>query len=218
MTFPTPRTPEFSWKTAPFSDNNHLAALPAGILAGDLMVVVVMAQSGAVSMTPPSGWTKVAGFGDDTDGVWWKVAVGGEVSATWVAADMGTSWHLAMAFKDAVAVELTAVEASSSSTVNCPSITPSWGLADNVFCAINFWSDTSDTPSSYPTNYDLMRLNEALSTTGFRCAARALAAASEDPPAQSSTGSMLTIKGLTLAIKPGTATAAGVSRGSYLMG
>jgi len=222
MTFPTPRTPEFS-RTTSGATVNRVVDLPAGIQAGDLMVVFIAGAPVSGAITPPSGWVLLAGsWGNGTagDGVYWKVAIGGETSATFVTSGAsGSSFHCAMAFKDAIAAEYTFVDLDGSSSMNCPAITPSWGLADNLFCAINFWNDSGgDKPTAYPASYTLMQAAET-DIAGFRVSARQSAAATEDPAAQTTSGAMSLADGVTLAIRPTVAVAAqSVSRGSYMMG
>jgi hypothetical protein len=217
MTFPTPRTPEYSATT---SGSSRVVDLPAGIVAGDLMVVVIAGPSGEV-VTPPSGWALLAGGwgnGTDGDGIYWKIAVGGETSATWTISSSATSRHVGMAFQNALSAEYTFLNQDGGSTPNCPSITASWGLADNMFVALNYWSDASDTPTSYPASYSLIQ-NVFGTTTGFRVSARALAAATEDPGVQTGSGVMAGLRSVTFAIRPTVASAAqSVSRGSYMMG
>jgi len=201
--FPTPRTPAFSSSGVV---TNRVVTLPAGIAAGDLMVVLLQGVVIAGTTTPPAGWALVSGgWGSGSpDGVWWKIAVGGETTATFTsAAANGSTAHCAMAFQGAQGPpEYAYVDLDGTSSMNCPSITASWGSANNLFCAVNYWSDTSDYPTSYPASYTLMQATESPATVGYRTSARQLAAATDNPGSQTTSGNLTTAKGLTFAIRP----------------
>jgi len=221
MTFPTPRTPEFSSSS---STVNRVVTLPAGIQAGDMMIAIISGSSGMGSITPPAGWVLLSGgWGNGTsgDGIYWKIAVGGETSATFVtASSTGTTIHCGLAFSGAKGIpEYTFADhgiPSGGSTMDCPSITASWGSDDNLFCAINYWNDASDSPTSYPASYSLMQATVAPGGAGYRTSARQLAAASDNPAAQTTSGTMSVTRSMTFAIEPANAVA--VARGSYMMG
>jgi hypothetical protein len=192
MTFPTPRATEVSSSGAV---TNRIVDLPAGIVAGDLMVVIFEGSAGAGPVTPPAGWAFLAGGwgAGSPDGIWWKIAIGGETSATFVTTSpSGASVHCALAFQGAVGPpEYTFADMSGGSVMNCPAITPSWGLADTLFCAINYWSDPSDYPTAYPASYTLMQYDSSPSTVGFRTSARQLAATTDNPASQTASGNMI---------------------------
>ena len=221
MTFPTPRTP-VGGSIAAGGTVNRVVSLPAGIVAGDLMVVACVALIAAGAITPPAGWTLISGsWGTGTDGrgIYWKIAVGGETSATWIAANTSGSMHAAaMAFSGASgSPEYTFSDRDGSSTMDSPSITASWGLADNLFCAIHYFSDPSDFPVAYPTSYTLMQGGYSTGTTGFRVSARELASATDNPASVSAGGTLTEGKAATLVIRPLVASTA-VARGGYMMG
>jgi len=224
MTFPTPRTPIASSAVA--TTTARVVDLPAGIQAGDLLVVVALAFSTAGDITPPAGWALMPGDwgdgisgGSSAAGIYWKIAVGGETSATWVAQNTsGSMYYAAMAFRDASSFEYTFSSRDGLTTMDSPSITPSWGLADNLFCAVHLWSSVGDAPSGYPSGYSLMQAYSGSGTTGVRASGRQSAAATEDPPSVSSTSGAFSLgRAATLAIRPLIAAQA-VARGGYMMG
>jgi hypothetical protein len=191
------------------------------------MLILLRGTTGIGAITPPSGWTLMSGSfgnGTDGDGVYWKTAVGGEVSATFTYAVGGSrlTWAEAMAFNGASAVDPYAyVSQTSVAQIDCPSITASWGSDDNLFLAIGYWSDVAngDAPTNYPTNYNLMRSTQAgAEFVGYTTSARQLAAATDNPSNMIASGNIDTAIGLTFVLRPGTTSMVAVARGASIMG
>lgn len=206
--FPTPRTPLVG-VVAGTGNLNRTIPLPAGIVAGDLMVVFCNAQADAGAIAPPVGWALISGgfgTGSDGDGVYWKIAVGGETSAIWTVADSNFDavYYASLAFNGAQSPpEYTHASMDGASSMNSPAITPSWGLANNLFCAIHYFSDAAgDEPVGYPTSYSLMQGYFSSGTTGWRVSARQLAAATDNPASVSTGGALNIGDAMTLAVRP----------------
>lgn len=141
----------------------HTVSLPSGIVDGSL-VVVFFAHDGASSntITWPDGWTPLirddtesaacgfevaARFCDGTEGS--TISVGTSSSELSVHRAVRISGHHATHFPEVAIVD------GSSTTPDPPSLSPSWGSAEESLLYAVFANDNGNrTLSSAPTNYD----------------------------------------------------------------
>lgn len=181
--------------TNTYSDNSGLGShpinLPAGIAAGDLLLLFVIIN-GAPTVTDPSGYTPLVSTQvGDTQRVYAKIATGSE-GPTETLAITGSQRVNAVSYRitgnrngvTSSEISVSAVSAANTATPDPPSLTPSWGSAENLWIGVTLSQDGGYTFSSYPTNYDLGQLNVQSSTgngNGVSVAARLLTASSEDP-------------------------------------
>lgn len=189
MAFPT-IVGTATWQ-AGTSTTAHSAVMPAGIQAGDLIVVVWMRGSLNNAGTLDGKWTNSGMSGIGLPGVMtgrmaYAIADGSESSATLAFTTVSggaRGCSVTIVFRNwgrLPEVNSVCTQVTAASTVDVPSLTPSWGSADNtwVVCAIE--NGAGITKSSVPTNYadavDSTDQNNIVSI-----ARRNLTASSEDP-------------------------------------
>lgn len=194
MGFPQVAATNTSSETA--NATTHTVNLPAGIAAGDLLLVV-FGVDGAPAVTFPGGWTKVGlGAGTSTNLFFGhKIADGGEgasISVTTDASERSAHQSYRINHWHGVTVPVFgALEANGTDTAaDPPSVNPStWGT-ENTLWIITVVSDADTTFSADPANYTNPLENDSGSTTAgvkVRTLRRELAAASEDPDAFTNT-------------------------------
>lgn len=170
---------------------NHTVNLPTGIASGHLLLIF-MGMDGNTSITWPAGWSILAtdtnAGGDGTLSVAYRIADGSEgssISVTTAASEAGsyicwrvTGWH------GTTPPEAGTPATGTSTTPDPPSVTASWGSADNLFIAVTVWGSSSTNISGYPTNYSVSQMTDGASNSNIGAialAGRELAAASDDP-------------------------------------
>lgn len=212
--------------TNTYSDNtgsvsSHPVNLPSGITAGDLLLLFVAINSNP-TVTDPSTWTPlVSAVNSDTFRIYAKIASGSEGSTVTVGLNSNqrvaaVAYRITGARNGVTSSEIAVSSAvtGSSATPDPPSLTPSWGSAENLWIAVTFASDSSFTFSSYPTNYSLGQNNvqpgAAGNSSAVSVAARLLTGTSEDPGVFT-TVTARTRSTYTLAVRPA---AAGSSSGA----
>jgi hypothetical protein len=141
--------------TAPVSQSY---SLPAGIVAGDLLIALVHTQSGnAHTVTTPAGWTLL----NDTVGgthhtcAYYKIAAGGETSFTIVTSHAGGSFRIVFSYRitghDPATAPLVGGAQSTSTSANPPPVNAAaWGAVNKLWIA---WAasghDVTGTPSGF---------------------------------------------------------------------
>lgn len=159
----------------------HPIVLPSGIVAGDLIFIVLGLAAAGIVLSPPAGFTLLDGT--SSFGAFYKVAVGGEggttVNATSASAQRA-QWTAYRISGYGGSISRGTIVTGSTANPNPPAVTPSWGAsAATLFIA----ADTifsSKTISTAPANYsNLLTATSSGAATGT--AQRALTAASEDP-------------------------------------
>lgn len=173
--------------------SNHAVTLPSGIVSGNLLLVFFACNTGA-TLTDPSGWTVlVSKTNTDLFRVYAKIASGSEGSSVTVALSSnqraGATAYRITGNRNGVSTSEIAVSTAvdeTTTTPNPPSLTPSWGAAENIWITASFVMDTNYTGTpTYPTNYSLGQLEGKGGTagngSGVCTAARLLNAATEDP-------------------------------------
>lgn len=195
MTFPSIAAINHQGDTGS-ANTSRSVLLPSGIVAGNLLIVVMCTFSASVTITVPSGWTALdnTGVANNSVAVIWKIASGSEGSS--VAVTFSASTRVA-----AVSYRITGYDAAiapvyatttgsftsmANSTADPPSNSP--GVTrDTLWLAIGFnviqTSQTISALASYPTNYSLNQVNSlgGVFQYGIAAAARQLNAASENP-------------------------------------
>jgi len=155
--------------------------MPSGVTAGDLLLVYIASVS--FTATAPAGWTQLTTAGANGS-IWWKLADGTE------GASQTFGFSPPRAFS-AATLRITGWDQTStpafantaiSSTTNYdpPSVTASWGSANNLFLASALASSAGRTVSTPPTNYAPVITSNANSGTAI-VYERNLAAASDNP-------------------------------------
>jgi hypothetical protein len=130
--------------TAPIETNSstHSLTLPGTINAGDLLVMYVYLSSGAaISLTTPAGWSKPSGGESGTTrflGTLYKVATGSEGATLSITAT--ASRCIAYCVRIQAGTYTGTPEAAntgntSSASVACAPVSPSWGAAASAVLA-----------------------------------------------------------------------------------
>lgn len=174
---------------------SHTVYLPAGIAAGDLLLVFVAADGGASATQnitfPNEGtdWFELFKAGRPATGnpelllgAWYRIADGTEGSHLNVTTTMSRQTAYTSYLITGCYLELEAATANGMSvSPNPPSLTPSWGAADMLwFAACGYDNDTTKSITTYPISYTNGR-DENTYNCGLATARRELNAASEDP-------------------------------------
>jgi hypothetical protein len=178
------------------NDFDDSVTLPAGVSAGDLIMVFHYSDANS-TRTFPGPWVEIKDFAHSSNnfsiGIAYLIATGGETSVTVTKNTQerfsavairisAASWH------GTTPPEIsTGVSAGSGTSVDPDAVTASWGSKTNLFIAAMAWdaSAGTETVSSYPTNYSSNNLvgPSILSASNGAIATRELTAASDDPGA-----------------------------------
>jgi hypothetical protein len=205
--------------TATYSQNSsstsHAVTLPTGISAGELLLMCfIRHDQGAI--TTPSGWTLLASADvdeKDSAAIFAKIASGSEGSTQTVAIDSSTRASavtlLINGHRNGVSSSEIAVSSANQQTNTLapdpPSLTPSWGSAENLWLAIGFCDFGSFTFGSYPSGYAL-GINTVQTGAGtgnaVSVAGKLATGTSEDPGAFTISASARNWASFTLAIRP----------------
>jgi hypothetical protein len=175
---------------------SHTVSLPSGIQAGDLLIIVFGAGKTTTnpgSVTWPSGWTELFwetdlnGSNYCSLGACYKIADGGEGSTATVGTSGSVqSSHATYRFAAGSYSGVPECASAAVGSQNPPSLSPSWGSAENYWIACTAYNSGGGvTFSSYPANYTLNQANPHISTSyeGAAVAGRLYEAATEDPGA-----------------------------------
>jgi len=185
---------------------HHYVNMPAAVDSGDLLIIISQ-YSGVDTSVSVSGWTKITQYSTNQGcGVWAKVSDGTEGGTT---VDIYTNDRDYMAartirisgwYGSIGGIEGGNAYSSGTTQPNPPSLTATWGSADNLWIAAEGNQNSHDTPTSYPTNYTDGDSNTA---GGCGCATcfRENATATEDPGVFTLTGSEA-CRAYTLVIRP----------------
>jgi len=211
-------TPGFTVPDGTFSLSNYNINLPSGIVSGEKLLIIV-AIKGQVSNTPISFNTLTATLkyiwrnGNQVANCFFLVeATGSEGSTTGITVETPGS----TAEPSAVAWRITGwtgnleadfASGSSISTINLPSVTPSWGAKDTKWMAYSSNNAGGRTVTTYPPDYTDTQNMPAPGIGAAQSLAwgwRDLNATSEDPGSYlwSAAGN---VHGITVALEPITA-------------
>lgn len=193
MAYPTPETPVDTDFTT--SVTSMPVTMPATVNSGDLLIALVEVRT-AGTWTKPTGWSdittvsqagggsvgKLNGFYKIADGTeagttpTWTASTG--TSAAWLTMRV-TTWHGTTPPEGATA-------SGDATNANPPTLSPSWGSAENLFIAVAANAATGDTTgfTAAPTNYINLHSNGASSggaTANVASSTRQLTAVSDDP-------------------------------------
>lgn len=165
---------------------SHSITLPSGATAGDVLLVLFRISedsSSVTTITPPAGWT--AEGSHTATRVLSRTHVGGDPSSITITTSASrrsayTAYRVGGAHGD--------VDVSSWATLDPPSLTPAWGLAENLwitFVSNRGTSYTHTPPANYTSVLHAATESPPGSTSVYHCAIssvqRILTAASENP-------------------------------------
>src|SRR5262245_33396418 len=190
---------------------SHTVNLPAGISAGDVIVVIAGSNAGSTSsFTWPAGWEIGEQLSSDRVlSVAARIATGSEGSSVNITSAASCA-PVFIAYRITGAHGSTIPEVAFTAQVNTatpdpPSITPSWGSADNLFIAATSRASSNGTPV-YPSGYTGSQINQTSLSGATACqmASRNLTAGSENPGTFSYTGGVSANSiAATIAVRPG---------------
>lgn len=174
---------------------SHVVNLPAGIAAGDTLVVF-FSHFAAATVSWPAGWTELFDI-DNVAGnqaglaAAWRKADGTEGSTITVTTSAGsktahTSYLVTGAADPTVSPPQSATATGSDASANPPNLAPSGGAKDYLWL-VGAGQSNEAAFTAYPTNY-VNGITDETGTTGatatngdIASASRQLNAASEDP-------------------------------------
>lgn len=191
----------------------HNVNLPAGITAGDLLVIVATAANTITA--GPAGFTEIfnttisGSVGMLTLAAWYKVATGSEGATTsFTTASSVNSASSSYRITGWQGTPEGATADGTSANGDPPNLTPTWGNNRTLWIAgLSLRSGTTATISSAPTNYtDLIQTNSTGGTAanqvrGASCRREKLGASEDPDPFILSVGTQNWVAG-TIAIRP----------------
>lgn len=176
------------------SSATHTINLPTGISAGDILWIVIAWQTETQTFTSLSETWDLLNDTETGRGnfrVMWRVATGSEGATTTLTLSGASANVAAICFRITSAQDVEAgtpgTATTNSTTIDPPSLSPSWGSEETLWIAVAWTPDTRQTLSSYPTSYSIEQTTQAGTSSGtsegqlLAVAARLLTASSEDP-------------------------------------
>jgi len=169
---------------------SHNINLPSGIQAGDLLLVGLTNKDSAGAPTFPAGWTQVWSLANDPGAAnrclhvgYYRIADGSEgatITVTFGGSVAVGAWaYRITGAHPAIPEGATARNGTANDNPNPPPLNPAgWDIDDTLWIA-SFGEPGNRTVSAFPANYTLSQIDG----DGIAVAARALAAASDDPGA-----------------------------------
>lgn len=181
----------------------HAITLPAGVVAGNLLVVVFSTDGNPTVTAQQAGWTLLSQASNGTvvtGAVFWKVATGSDALTLTTSAAEASS-HASFRITGGDAPTGTSAVATSTNT-NPPSHTPPNGTRDYLWIVTRA-ADSTNVATAAPTNYTNLQTQAAQGTNGAstNTAERSLNAAGTDPGTFTS-GTSIAWQSWTLAIPP----------------
>jgi hypothetical protein len=195
---------------------SHAVTLPTGVSAGDLLLMFFLKHQSGDTITTPTGWTLLQSFvagGNKDAAIFAKIATGSEGSTATVtisnaqravAVTLLVNGHAGGLTSADIAVS-TENEQSNTLAPDPPSLTPSWGSAENLWVAAGFCNSGTFTFGSYPSGYALGINTIQVSGTnggGISVACKLATGTSEDPGGFTISSSSRDWSTFTLAIRP----------------
>jgi hypothetical protein len=184
-----------TWNTATSESTSFSVTLPSGIASGDLLLMIISVDGSTDGLTH-TGWTELAQSTGNSENllILGRIADGTE-GATASFTNSNAENAAANTYRitgnrngltsSEIAISAPTVVTSNVTTGNPPSLTPSWGSAENLWIAVCATSDGAITSIvSYPTDYTLGQLtntNSGANGEAIMTAARLLTASTEDP-------------------------------------
>lgn len=194
--------------TAAGSATTHAMPLPASLASGDLLVIFFSIDAAGGTITTPAGWTQLftASNSPVVASCFYKISNGAEGASVTITHTSGkaggTSYRISTGTWSGTPEAAATAATGSSATPDPPSVTPSWGSADNLFLAASFIQEVG-VISSAPTNYSNALTGASGSTSAVTTgsAQRQLTSATDDP-GTFTWGSSSTWLAQTVVIKP----------------
>jgi hypothetical protein len=190
-----------------YNTQNYSCTMPSGIVAGELLVACVFYQRTAGSYAiSHTGWTAAVSYRSGSQGivVLYKTAAGSDTlnitNGTSNQNYTGTSFRISNFTGSPEAQYNT----GSSTTIDYPSITPSWGSKKTLFISHGGWITYIASNPGPPTNYTTVTWisqNMVVLYMDHLVCYRENSATTEDPASHSNGGDNLIYKTTTTAIR-----------------
>jgi hypothetical protein len=174
---------------------SHDVTLPSDIISGDLLIMIWRAGGTTDVSTPPSGFTQLGTRNSNgITYIWYKIATGAEGGTITVTTAANTR-ATAITYKIRNAVNTPEIQVLNSNTNNPPSITASWGSADNLFIAWMTNRRSDSTVTGAPTDYVQLTTitqpsNTNLTRARISTAHRYVTGTTDDPSAFTTSGTI----------------------------
>jgi hypothetical protein len=181
--FPLVQTTATDFKTANLTNTYNL---PAGIVAGDLMLFFAR-YSPNITLTFPGGWNLLFNANDGnnviTGGCWFKIAASGETTISITASATTAIATIAYRISGYVGTPQAATTNGTTGNADPPNLAPTWGTKKTLWIIHEFHgAPAAATP---PANYTNVIAGP---NTQSNAAQRNLEAASENPGAWTVSG------------------------------
>jgi hypothetical protein len=144
------------------NSTTHVSNLPAGIQAGEQLIVCVANDGGGsiAAYTWPAGWTEICVGHPSGQAVRaearYRIADGSEGSTISITGNseawVSHSWRITG--HSGAAPEAGTPATGTSGNANPPTCTPSWGAKDTLWIVFAGFDNLQSGVSAYPTNYD----------------------------------------------------------------
>ena len=187
----------------------HPVTMPAGVAAGDLLLVLFTTYN--TTVTPPAGWTQLFFVGTGTtarSGGYYKVSNGTEGSSVnFTTANTRWSTHNVYRISRFQGVPESATDVGTSVSPDPPSLSPSWGAAKTLFIASAGYfisspgTSLSSSPASYTDGLSAEIEGGASGDMSQHSARRPILTATEDPGVFT-TAHSVAWRAATIAIRP----------------
>ena len=190
-------------------NRNYAAPLPAGIVAGEMLVLIV---SGPFDVSA-SGWTRLFAVNYSSSGFatlacFYRIATGAEgASASLTAVDPSIWATVAYRIKGATALEAGVGAGSVAAVADPPALSPSWGARKTLWIAAAATASpgsrsVTGAPSGYSTLAAAMGSISTGSTVGIGAAWRQRETATENPGTMALHASGVLNVANTIAVRP----------------
>lgn len=208
-------TNESSTNTA---GTNHVVALPAGIMAKDLLIICLDKGSTAATVNAHTDWTELL---DENlaNGLYvaYRWAIGGETNPTLVTSAATRSAEVTLCIRGAMnpatqAPQIGTTATGTSTTPDPPSVSPTGGARDYLWVAFfgmaGERADDNTLVTTFPTNYTGSQLEKTCGTAGTNLGGMIGAASRQANTATENPGTFTAInnavwRAQTIAIHPG---------------
>jgi hypothetical protein len=160
---------------------NWTVNLPSEISSGDYLILAVVNDTSAVSLTTPSGWTLLATIENvERLTVFSKVADGSETTVSLTLSWGEDGHYIAISVAGAASIEN-----QSNSTNNPPSISPTWGSGGLALAIAAARANSGSGFTTFPSGYTSLgtSLSETLGRPDIAAAWKSFTGSSEDPGA-----------------------------------
>jgi len=173
---------------------NHICNLPAGRMAGNIVVIHFAAMVGATaffSITPPTGWTELIEVEQGLSAefrfaCFYRVLDGTEADTVTATTPGKNTRHSYICYQISGyngTPEISTVSTQDTANPDAPSLTPSWGSAPNLWIVGHTHRVGVITMSALPAGYsDMITVSPAYNYTPyFGTGCKNATAASDDP-------------------------------------